>query len=119
MKTYTFKMTRVYETLIVVDAENEQDAFNKLKEIDVYQIELEQCCVVQEDIELEQCNVVYARKCDITGEGMNEGWVANDGEMHFKYEADALQWCIDNGYRDIDDAYADDVIYWTEWEGDE
>ena len=53
MEKYTFKMTRVYETLIVVDAENEQDASNKLKEIDVYQIELEQCCVVHETIELE------------------------------------------------------------------
>jgi hypothetical protein len=53
MEKYTFKMTRVYETLIVVDAKNEQDASNKLKEIDVYQIELEQCCVVHETIELE------------------------------------------------------------------
>ena len=61
----------------------------------------------------------YARTCDITGEGMNEGWVANDGEMYFKYESDALQYCIDQGYRDIDDAYADDVIYWTEWEDEE
>ena len=32
MKTYNYKMTRVYETLLVVDAENEQDASNKLKE---------------------------------------------------------------------------------------
>jgi hypothetical protein len=29
------------------------------------------------------------------------------------------QWCIDRGYRDVDDAYADDVIYWTEWEDDD
>ena len=50
---------------------------------------------------------------------MNEGWVGNDGEVHFKYGHDALQWCIDRGYRDIDDAYADDVIYWTEWEDDD
>lgn len=53
MKNYTFKMTRVYETIIEIEAENEQDASNKLKEIDVYQIELEQCCVVEEKIELE------------------------------------------------------------------
>jgi hypothetical protein len=69
MKTYTFKMTRVYETLIVVDAENEQDASNKLKEIDVYQIELEQCCVVQEDIELED---EYTLEDKVTGMFINQ-----------------------------------------------
>lgn len=69
MKTYTFKMTRVYETLIVVDAENKQDAFNKLKEIDVYQIELEQCCVVQEDIELED---EYTLEDKVTGMFINQ-----------------------------------------------
>lgn len=69
MKTYTFKMTRVYETLIVVDAENKEDAFNKLKEIDVYQIELEQCCVVQEDIELED---EYTLEDKVTGMFINQ-----------------------------------------------
>lgn len=61
----------------------------------------------------------YARQCSITGEGMNEGWVVNDGEMYFKYEDDANQWCIGQGYRDIDDAYTDDVCYYTEWEIEE
>lgn len=69
MKTYTFKMTRVYETLIVVDAENESEAFNKLKEIDVYQIELEQCYVVQEDIELED---EYTLEDKVTGMFINQ-----------------------------------------------
>lgn len=55
MKTYTFKMTRVYETLIVVDAESESEAFKKLNELGdmIYTIELEQCCVTEEKIELE------------------------------------------------------------------
>lgn len=69
MEKYTFKMTRVYETLIVVDAENKQDAFNKLKEIDVYQIELEQCYVVQEDIELED---EYTLEDRVTGMFINQ-----------------------------------------------
>ncbi len=69
MEKYTFKMTRVYETLIVVDAENESEAFNKLKEIDVYQIELEQCCVVQEDIELED---EYTLEDKVTGMFINQ-----------------------------------------------
>jgi hypothetical protein len=58
MKTHTFKMTRVYETIIEIDSENVKDAFNKLQDVDVYQLELEQCNVVQERIELESdtCN---------------------------------------------------------------
>jgi hypothetical protein len=69
MGKYTFKMTRVYETLIVVDAENKDDAFNKLKEIDVYQIELEQCCVVEEDIKLED---EYTLEDKVTGMFINQ-----------------------------------------------
>jgi len=53
MKTYTYKMTRVYETIIEIESESEQDASQKLFEKDLYQIELEQCCVVNETIELE------------------------------------------------------------------
>ena len=53
MKTYTFKMTRVYETRIEIDAENWKDAFKKLDELgnDVYSLELEQCNVTEEKIE--------------------------------------------------------------------
>ena len=58
----------------------------------------------------------WARSCSITGEGMNQGWVGDDGCVYFKYEKDARKWCVGRGYRDIDDAYADDVIYYTEWE---
>ena len=50
---------------------------------------------------------------------MNEGWVGDDGCFYFKYEHDANQWCISRGYRDIDDAYADDVCYYTEWEDED
>jgi hypothetical protein len=46
-------MTRVYETLIEVKAKNELDADKKLSELDIYQIELEQCCIVSEDIDLD------------------------------------------------------------------
>lgn len=61
----------------------------------------------------------YARKCDITGGGMNEGWVGYNGEVYFSKEEDALQWCIKQGYKDIEEAYEDDVIYWTDWHDDE
>jgi hypothetical protein len=62
-------MTRVYETIIEIEAENEQDASNKLKEIDVYQIELEQCCVVHETIELEDD---YTLEDKVTGMFINQ-----------------------------------------------
>jgi hypothetical protein len=69
MKNYTFKMTRVYETIIEIDSENIKDAFNKLQDIDVYQIELEQCCVVHETIELEDD---YTLEDKVTGMFINQ-----------------------------------------------
>ena len=38
-------------------------------------------------------NKKYARVCDITGEGMNEGWVWGDGVFYTKYEKDTLSEC--------------------------
>jgi hypothetical protein len=62
-------MTRVYETIIEIEAENELDASSKLKDIDVYQIELEQCCVVHETIELEDD---YTLQDKVTGMFINQ-----------------------------------------------
>jgi len=61
----------------------------------------------------------YARKCSITGEGMNEGWYAEGCGMYFANEEDALQWCIENDYKDIQEAYDDGSIYWTDWYDEE
>jgi hypothetical protein len=69
MNTYKFKMTRVYETIIKVEAENENDAFNRLRDIDVYQMELEQCCVVDETMELEED---YTLEDKVTGMFINQ-----------------------------------------------
>ena len=56
MNTYNFKMTRMYETNIEVDAENEQDAQKRFDDLidDIYAKELEQCNVTYEKIELEK-----------------------------------------------------------------
>jgi hypothetical protein len=35
----------------------------------------------------------FARKCSITGELMNEGWVWGDGIFYTKYESDTLKEC--------------------------
>jgi hypothetical protein len=69
METYTFKMTRVYETIIEIDAENVKDAFNKLQDVDVYQLELEQCNVVHDAIELQYD---YALEDKLTGMFINQ-----------------------------------------------
>lgn len=71
---------------------------------------------------------VYARKCSVTGEGMNEGFVYRDGEMYFKYEKDLiahLRSLGDEAYNDASDQYILDEAYnlgeycFTEFEDDE
>ena len=47
---------------------------------------------------------------------MSSGWCVNDGELYFKYEKDAINWAVSNGYKDLQEAYDDEVIYWTDWE---
>jgi hypothetical protein len=61
----------------------------------------------------------FARKCSVTGEGMNEGWVINDGESYAQHEHHALNLVLEMGYKAIDEAYEDDVCYWTDWNDDE
>lgn len=51
--THTFIMTRTYETLIEIEADNYEDALKQLSQTDIYAIELEQCCVTEEIIENE------------------------------------------------------------------
>ena len=60
----------------------------------------------------------FARKCDVTGEGMNEGYVFGGGTDYFKYEKDALAHAISLGYKDLQESYDDDAHYYTEWEED-
>ena len=51
----------------------------------------------------------FARKCSVTGELMNEGWVWGDGVFYTKHLADTLaecrqdRWCIVATYDDITD----------------
>jgi len=47
---------------------------------------------------------------------MNEGYVAYNGEYYIKYDADAEKWAQEHGYKDLQEAYDDDVIYHTAWE---
>jgi hypothetical protein len=110
-------MSRTYVTEFEIEAADDEQAKIKFKLLGdaVYHKEMEQCNVVGETIIVESEDD-GVRICSITGEQMVEGWVANDGEHYFKYEKDALAWCISQEYEDIQSAYNDDVIYWTEWE---
>jgi len=67
----------------------------------------------------------YARRCDITGEGMNEGYIVDEGMMHVKYEKDLIalirSWGVDENNELSDDfilseSYENGEYYWTSWE---
>ena len=60
----------------------------------------------------------FARKCDVTHDLMNQGWVVRDGEMYIKNERDALNKAVEMGYKSIEDAYDNGEMFWTDWEGD-
>jgi hypothetical protein len=58
----------------------------------------------------------FARTCSVTGIGMNEGYCYNDGEAYYSTKEIAEQAMIEKGFIDIEDAYNQDVIYWTVWD---
>tara|TARA_R100000655_G_scaffold62014_2_gene100462 strand:+ start:613 stop:918 length:306 start_codon:yes stop_codon:yes gene_type:complete len=77
--------------------------------------------------------IKYARKCDITGKGMNEGFCIQDGLMYIKNEKDMIKHLREiekNGnpeYKELikegrltddfllNDYYNSEYYYWTEW----
>lgn len=65
----------------------------------------------------------FARKCSVTGKGMNDGYVFNDGEMYFYNESDLIVFL--RGREDNNDlsddfllkeAYDNEEYYYTEWD---
>jgi hypothetical protein len=58
----------------------------------------------------------YARQCDETLEGMNEGYCFNDGTAYFKYEKDAEKYAKKIGYESLQEAYDEEEYYYTQWE---
>lgn len=81
----------------------------------------------------------YARLCDVTGQGMNEGWCWGDGSFYTATKEDTIKELrsdINDGAYDFDEfgketllkmsddelmtyAYENDVFYWTEWYDEE
>ena len=78
----------------------------------------------------------YARRCDVTGKGMNEGWVWGEGAYYTSTEAvtiSELRSYVSDGAYNFDEmsvdemlamtdeelmqyAYDNEVFYYTEWE---
>lgn len=58
----------------------------------------------------------FARVCDISGLGMSEGYVVNDGAMYIADKQDAEMIAKQNGYDSLQSAYDDGHIYYTEWQ---
>ena len=78
--------------------------------------------------------ITFARQCDATGKGMNEGYCFLEGEMYFSEEKyliahlRGLEWedCNGENSKDIESDsdlleffYDEDVYYYTEWEQDD
>ena len=81
----------------------------------------------------------YARVCDVTGKGMNEGWCWEYGCFYTATKEDTIKELrsdINDGAYDFDEfgketllkmsddelmtyAYENDVFYWTEWYDEE
>lgn len=71
---------------------------------------------------------LYARKCDITGVGMNEGFLLPDVGMYIKKESDLIKYLRENGDTKYNNASDDFILnesfehgyhIWTEWRQDE
>lgn len=69
----------------------------------------------------------WARKCDVTGEGMDKGYVVEEGNKYFKYEKDLINYLRQEyGAEEkflsdafiLKEAYNNEEYYFTEWEED-
>ena len=65
----------------------------------------------------------FARRCDATGKGMNEGYVVGDGELCFSEEKHLIDHLRSRGGMDglsdeyiLAEAYDQDEYYYTEWD---
>ena len=65
----------------------------------------------------------FARKCDATGRGMNEGYVVGDGELCFSEEKHLIDHLRSRGGMDglsdeyiLAEAYDQEEYYYTEWD---
>lgn len=55
------------------------------------------------------------RYCSLTHQPMFEGWCVADGAMYIKCMDDANAHAVDAGYANLEEAYEDDYMYFTDW----
>lgn len=97
--------------------------------------DLEYCSDCEDNVEVECVDIEtrFARVCETTGEGMNEGWVWGDGDSYDKYEANVIKELRENAEAYdlplfnahdgstktdnelLESAHNLDIVYWTEW----
>lgn len=65
----------------------------------------------------------FARRCDATGKGMNDGYVVGDGHMYFSEEQHLIDWLRKRGgMEDLSDefilkeVYELEEYYYTVWD---
>jgi len=65
----------------------------------------------------------FARRCDATGKGINEGYVVGDGELYFAEKEDLIKHLRSRGGMEslsdefiLNEAYELEEYYYTEWE---
>lgn len=58
----------------------------------------------------------FARLDSVTGKGMNSGFVIEHLDFYCESEINALTKVQTLGYKTLEEAYNDEVYYYTEWE---
>lgn len=65
----------------------------------------------------------FARQCNATNRGINQGYVVGDGELYFSEEKHLVEWLRSRGGMDglsdeyiLAEAYQLEEYYFTEWE---
>lgn len=65
----------------------------------------------------------FSRKCSITNQGMNDGYVVNDGDMYFSDVEYLIKWLRSRGGMEglsdefiLAEAYEMNEYYYTEWD---
>ena len=54
------------------------------------------------------------RYCSITHQPMFDGWVTTN-YIYIKTEGDAIQYAKERGYANLQEAFDDDYMYYTDW----
>ena len=58
----------------------------------------------------------FARRCDVTNKGMNEGYCIDGGGMYIASEVDMLKHLEEHtAYASMEEAFEDEYCYYTEW----